>query len=144
MFILGLLFKALLLSLRVSAPCDYLCCQIPHAHRTLRPLDLNSSGCSINTACQIAQVMLKDSLKKHCGPHPCISTSVVKYQPCDLVHPLSVLIKSTHSPEPTLELTVLSSPSYPPTITLYPLPLCPRIVLRPHRPQTIKSYSTML
>ena len=44
MFVLGLLFKALPLSLRVPVPCDYLRRQIPRACCTLRPLDLNILG----------------------------------------------------------------------------------------------------
>ena len=39
-FVLGFLFKALPLSLRVPDPCDHLRCQIPCAHRTLRPWTL--------------------------------------------------------------------------------------------------------
>jgi len=42
-FVLGLLFKALPTSLRVSAPCDHLRCKTTCARRTLRPLDLNTS-----------------------------------------------------------------------------------------------------
>ena len=40
-FVLGLLFKALPTSLRVSAPCDHLRRKTTCARRTLRPLDLN-------------------------------------------------------------------------------------------------------